>query len=166
MNLNTQFVFDGKLKRNLIIGMALGCCMPLVISCRRRRVPYPFLDQLPAQHRVFHGYCFHGHVLPLRPDHRFWRLDCNGKTYMGSYEPIHVGWACVCYWWLPPVYGGICNQLYHWNDSRPHRSESPLYDRNDCRKIGIPESDVLHHRHVIGFLGSGIFGHTKCARFL
>jgi len=155
MNLNTQFVFDGKLKRNLIIGMALGfVCLVLTF----------FGDD--EYHTRFWTNYLHNSVY-------FTGIAFTAMFFLAAQITAFAGWiATVKRVWeamsqfmlvglvlLLVIVAGVWghfHHLYHWNTPGLTDPNSPLYDEIIAGKSGFL-SPMFFTIGVLGFLAIWYF---------
>jgi hypothetical protein len=164
MNLtNTQFVFDGKTKRNLLIGWhGFGPNCAFVWSAMNDdAVPHPFWTNLAPQLRVFHGHRLYGHVFPVGPDHGICRLEHGGRRVWEAMSQFM--WVGLSSW-----------RDGNWRLGAPAPSlplEHPLnitdpqcpYDRIIAGKAGFL-NPVFYTLGTMGFLGIWYFWATNFVR--
>ncbi|MCC6459807.1 MAG: hypothetical protein IT260_05035, partial [Saprospiraceae bacterium] len=155
MNLNTQFVFDGKLKRNLVIGMVLG------VVC----LAWSLVGDDEYHTRFWTNY-LHNSVY-------FTGIAFTAMFFMSAQITAFAGWmtavkriweAMSQFMWvglilLAVVVAGVWghfHHLYHWNVPGLTDPNSPLYDKIIAGKSGFL-SPMFYTVGVLGFLGIWYF---------
>lgn len=155
MNLNTQFAFEGKLKRNLVIGMAVGAFC-LVLS-------YFYDDEY---HTRFWTNFLHNAVF-------FTGISFTIMFFLSASITGFGGWitsfkrvweAMSQFMWVGLILMGVIvlgvwghfHHLYHWNTPGIADPSSPNYDEILAGKSGFL-SPVFFTIGVLGFLAIWYF---------
>ncbi len=157
MNLNTQFVFDGKLKRNLIIGMALGFVCLLLSLVGDDEYHTRFWTNYLHNTVYFTGIAFTAMFF----------LSAQITAFGGWIATVKRIWEAMSQFMLvglvlllvvaAGVWGLIPNfKLYHWTTDGLSDPNSPLFDRVIAGKSGFL-SPFFYTIGVIGFLGLWYF---------
>jgi hypothetical protein len=155
MNLNTQFVFDGKLKRNLMIGMALGvlCLVWSAIGDDEYRTR--FWTNYLHNAVFFTGIAFTAMFF----------LSAQITAFGGWMTAVKRIWEAMSQFMLvglvllllivAGVWGHL-HHLYHWNVPGLTDPENPLYDKIIAGKAGFL-SPIFFTIGTIGFLAIWYF---------
>lgn len=155
MNLNTQFVFDGKLKRNLMIGMALGvlCLVWSAIGDDEYRTR--FWTNYLHNAVFFTGIAFTAMFF----------LSAQITAFGGWMTAVKRIWEAMSQFMLvglvllllivAGVWGHL-HHLYHWNVPGLTDPENPLYDKIIAGKAGFL-SPMFFTIGTIGFLAIWYF---------
>lgn len=157
MNLNTQFVFDGKLKRNLIIGMALGFVCLLLSLVGDDEYNTRFWTNYLHNSVFFAGIAFTAMFF----------LCAQITAFAGWITVIRRIWEAMSQFMLigiilllvivAGVWGVIPNfKLYHWTTHGLTDPNNPLYDRVIAGKSGFL-SPAFYTLGVLGFLAIWYF---------
>ena len=157
MNLNTQFVFDGKLKRNLYIGMALGVACLLLSLAGDDEYHTRFWTNYLHNSVYFTGIAFTAMFF----------LCAQITAFAGWISAIKRVWEAMSQFMLvglilllvvtAGVWGIIPHfELYHWTTDGLTDPNSPLYDRIIAGKKGFL-SPFFYTIGVLGFLAIWYF---------
>ncbi len=155
MNLNTQFVFDGKLKRNLIIGMAIGV-LSLAWSAVGDDAFYTrFWTNYLHNAVFFTGIAFTAMFFLSGQITAFagWMVVIK-RLWEAMSQFMLVGIALL----LVVVIGvwGHLHHLYHWNTPGITDPSSPFYDKIIAGKAGFL-NPVFFTVGTVGFLAIWYF---------
>ncbi len=155
MNLNTQFVFDGKLKRNLIIGMAIGV-LSLAWSAVGDDAFYTrFWTNYLHNAVFFTGIAFTAMFF----------LSGQITAFAGWMVAIKRLWEAMSQFMLVGIVlllvvvigvWGHLHHLYHWNTPGITDPSSPLYDKIIAGKAGFL-NPVFFTVGTVGFLAIWYF---------
>lgn len=157
MNLNTQFVFDGKLKRNLIIGMSLGFVCLLLSLVGDDEYHTRFWTNYLHNSVFFTGIAFTAMFF----------LCAQITAFAGWIDAVKRVWEAMSQFMLvglvlllvvaAGVWGLIPNfKLYHWTTDGLTDPNSPLFDRVIAGKKGFL-SPFFYTIGVLGFLAIWYF---------
>ncbi|TNE53746.1 MAG: hypothetical protein EP344_14740, partial [Bacteroidetes bacterium] len=155
MNLNTQYVFDGKLKRNLIIGMALGLVCLIWSAMGDDEYLTRFWSNYLHNSVYFTGIAFTA----------LFFLAAQITAFAGWITAIKRVWEAMSQFMLVGLVlllvivagvWGHFHHLYHWNTPGLSDPNSPLYDEIIAGKSGFL-SPVFFTVGVLGFLGIWYF---------
>lgn len=157
MNLNTQFVFDGKLKRNLIIGMALGLVCLLLSLVGDDEYNTRFWTNYLHNSVYFTGIAFTAMFF----------LCAQITAFAGWIAAIKRVWEAMSQFMLVGIFlllvvaAGVWGviphfELYHWTTDGLTDPNSPLYDRIIAGKAGFL-SPFFYTIGVLGFLAIWYF---------
>ncbi|MEZ4919552.1 MAG: hypothetical protein R2792_10670 [Saprospiraceae bacterium] len=150
MNLNTQFVFEGKLKRNLIIGMAIGVVCLILSAMGDDDYLTRFWTNYLHNAVFFTGIAFT----------MMFFLAANITAFGGWITTFKRLWESMSqFMWvgillmIPLVAGvwGHFHHLYHWNTPGITDPNNPIYDRIIAGKSGFL-NPMFYTVGVIGFL--------------
>ena len=151
MNLNTQFAFEGNLKRNLMIGMALGAlCLVLTF----------FFDD--EYHMRFWSNFLHNAVF-------FTGISFTIMLFLSASITAFAGWmtafkrvweAISQFMWVGMILMGVIaigvlghfHHLYHWNTPGINDPTNPIFDKILAGKSGFL-NPIFFTVGVVGFLG-------------
>ena len=155
MNLNTQFVFDGKLKRNLMIGMALG------LVC----LVWSFFGDDEYHTRFWTNYLHNSAYFTGIAFTAMFFLAAQITAFAGWISAVKRVWEAMSQFMLVGLVlllvivagvWGHFHHLYHWNTPGLTDPNSPLYDRVISGKSGFL-SPAFFTIGVLGFLGIWYF---------
>ena len=155
MNLNTQFVFDGKLKRNLVIGMALGAVCLFLTLIGDDEYHTRFWTNYLHNTVYFTGIAFTAMFF----------LSAQITAFAGWIAAVKRVWEAMSqFMWVgllmmlviaAGVWGHF-HHLYHWNTPGLTDPNDPLFDKVITGKSGFL-SPVFYTIGVLGFLGIWYF---------
>ncbi len=155
MNLNTQFVFDGKLKRNLMIGMALGVVCLIWSAIGDDEYKTRFWTNYLHNSVYFTGIAFTA----------LFFMAAQITAFGGWIAAVKRVWEAMSQFMLVGIVlllvivagvWGHFHHLYHWNTPGLTDPGSPLYDEVIAGKSGFL-SPMFFTIGVIGFLGIWYF---------
>lgn len=157
MNLNTQFVFDGKLKRNLYIGMAFGFLCLLLSLVGDDEYNTRFWTNYLHNSVYFTGIAFTAMFFMCAQITAFagWMVAVK-RVWEAMSQFMLVGLFLLLVvtagvWGIIPHF-----ELYHWTTDGLTDPNSPLYDRIIAGKSGFL-SPFFYTIGVIGFLAIWYF---------
>lgn len=155
MNLNTQFVFDGKLKRNLMIGMALGVACLVWSAIGDDEYHTRFWTNYLHNSVFFTGIAFTAMFFMCAQITAFagWMVAVK-RVWEAMSQFMLVGLVLI----LALVAGvwGHFHHLYHWNVPGITDPASPLYDEIIAGKSGFL-SPMFFTIGTVGFLAIWYF---------
>lgn len=155
MNLNTQFVFDGKLKRNLSIGMALG------LVC----LVWSFLVDDEYHTRFWTNYLHNSVYFTGIAFTAMFFLAAQITAFAGWMSAVKRIWDAMSQFMLVGLVlllvvtagvWGHFHHLYHWNTPGLTDPNSPIFDKTIAGKSGFL-SPMFYTVGVIGFLAIWYF---------
>ena len=156
MNLNnTQFVFEGKLKRNLIIGMAVGAVCLVLTALNDDEYHTRFWTNYLHNAVFFTGIAFTAMFF----------LSAQITAFAGWISVMKRVWEAMSqFMWaglilMAVIVAGVWghfHHLYHWNTPGITDPNNPLYDKILAGKSGFL-SPVFFTISVLGFLGIWYF---------
>ena len=162
MNLNTQFVFDGKLKRNLLLGMALGVVCLVWSAWGDDEYYTRFWTNYLHNAVYFTGIAFTAMFF----------LTAQITAFAGWITAIKRVWEAMSQFMLiglilllvivAGVWGHF-HHLYHWNTPGLVDPSSPLYDKIIAGKAGFL-SPVFFTIGTLGILAIWYFWAYKIRR--
>ena len=150
MNMNTEFVFEGKLKRNLIIGMAIGLLCLILSAVGDDEYLTRFWTNYLHNAVFFTGLAFT----------TMFFLSANITAFAGWMTTFKRVWESMSqFMWVgiilmiplvAGVWGGF-HHLYLWNLPGITDPENPIYDRIIAGKSGFL-NPMWYTLGAIGFL--------------
>lgn len=155
MNLNTQFVFDGKLKRNLMIGMALG------VLC----LAWSAIGDDEYHTRFWTNYLHNAVYFTGIAFTAMFFLSAQITAFGGWMTAVKRVWEAMSQFMLVGIVlillivigvWGHLHHLYHWNTPGITDPTNPLYDRIIAGKAGFL-NPVFFTVGTIGFLAIWYF---------
>ncbi|MEI6409041.1 MAG: hypothetical protein WCR52_06645 [Bacteroidota bacterium] len=155
MNLNTQFVFEGKQKRVLIGGMALGA-LCLLLS---------YLNDDEFHTRFWTNYLHNAVFFTGIAFTTMFFLSAQITAFGGWNTVIKRVWEAMSqFMWVGLILMGVLvisvwghmNHLYHWNTPGLTDPNSPIYDKVIAGKSGFL-SPMFYTVGVVGFLAIWYF---------
>jgi len=155
MNLNTQFVFDGKLKRNLIIGMGLGVLCLVWSAIGDDEYHTRFWTNYLHNSVYFTGIAFTAMFF----------LSAQITAFAGWIAAIKRVWQAMSQFMLVGLVlllvivagvWGHFHHLYHWNTPGITDPANPIYDKIIAGKSGFL-SPATYTVAVLGVLGIWYF---------
>jgi len=155
MNLNTQFVFDGKLKRNLIIGMVLG------VLC----LGWSAIGDDEYRTRFWTNYLHNSVYFTGIAFTAMFFMSAQITAFAGWMTAVKRVWEAMSQFMLVGIVllllivagvWGHMHHLYHWNVPGITDPASPLYDRIIAGKSGFL-SPVFFTIGTLGFLAIWYF---------
>lgn len=155
MNLNTQFVFDGKLKRNLIIGMVLGALCLIWSGIGDDEYHTRFWTNYLHNSVFFTGIAFTAMLF----------LAAQITAFAGWIAAIKRVWEAMSQFMLAGLIllavivagvWGHFHHLYHWNTPGISDPNSPLFDSIIAGKSGFL-SPTFFTIGTLGFLAIWYF---------
>ncbi len=155
MNLNTQFVFEGKLKRNLMIGMALG------LVC----LVWTFIGDDEYHTRFWTNYLHNSVYFTGIAFTAMFFLSAQITAFAGWIAAVKRIWEAMSqFMWVGLVLllvitagvWGHFHHLYHWNVTGIKDPGNPLYDHIIAGKGGFL-SPMFFTIGVLGFLAIWYF---------
>jgi len=155
MNLNTQFVFDGKLKRNLMIGMALG------VLC----LAWSAIGDDEYHTRFWTNYLHNAVFFTGIAFTAMFFLSAQITAFGGWMTAVKRVWEAMSQFMLVGIVlillivigvWGHLHHLYHWNTPGITDPTNPLYDRIIAGKSGFL-NPVFFTVGTVGFLAIWYF---------
>jgi len=155
MNLNTQFVFDGKLKRNLIIGMAVGALCLVWSAIGDDEYRTRFWTNYLHNAVYFTGIAFTAMFF----------MSAQITAFAGWMTAVKRVWEAMSQFMLVGLVlllvivagvWGHMHHLYHWNVPGITDPANPLYDRIIAGKSGFL-SPMFFTIGTLGFLAIWYF---------
>lgn len=155
MNLNRQFVFDSKLKRNLMIGMALGVLCLIWSGMTDDEYNTRFWTNYLHNSVYFTGIAFTAMLF----------LSAQITAFAGWIVAIKRVWEAMTQFMLVGlvlllvIVAGVWahfHHLYHWNTPGIADPNNPLYDKIIAGKSGFL-SPIFFTFGVLGILGIWYF---------
>lgn len=155
MNLNTQFVFEGKLKRNLIIGMALGAVCLLLSALHDDEYHTRFWTNFLHNSVFFTGIAFMAMFFMSAQITAFsgWNITVK-RIWEAMSQFMGVGLVLLAV--IVIGVWGHFHHLYHWNTPGITDPNNPIYDKIIAGKSGFLNAGFFTIG-VLGFLGVWFF---------
>lgn len=155
MNLNTQFVFDGKLKRNLMIGMALG------VLC----LGWSAIGDDEYRTRFWTNYLHNAVYFTGIAFTAMFFLSAQITAFGGWMTAIKRVWEAMSQFMLVGIVllllivigvWGHLHHLYHWNTPGITDPANPIYDKIIAGKAGFL-NPMFFTIGTVGFLAIWYF---------